>query len=407
MNKLTNIVVFIIASLVWSAQAKDKTLYVYLDADLSNHKESSQAIEKGIEVAFNEINNEINGFKIAFKYLDHRGNVIRSKHNYKTFINDPNALVVYSGIHSPPLIKNRNFINKNKALTLIPWAAAGYITRYPSTENWLFRLSIDDSRAGPVIIDYAMTEQQCKKPHLLLEKTPWGDANLLTMSEALKSHGIDKHETTRFSWSLRSKGAAVAVEEIISAKSDCIVLVSNAIEGAVIVNEMLNLPEEQHLPIISHWGITSGNFHEIIPYERRKSLEINFIQSCFAFTNPQQSQFANDVFSKLIAHSKGEITKPEDLKSAVGFIHAYDLTKLLIQAIKQTGLTGNMATDRNNIRLALENIDKPIQGLVKNYIKPFSQFNQQTNNNAHEALNPDSYCMGSFGKKDEILISHE
>ena len=407
MKKLTNIVALLIFSLVWSVQAEDKRLFVYLDADLSNHKESSQAIQQGIEVAFSEINNEIDGFKIGFKYLDHRGNVIRSKRNYQKFINDPNALVVYSGIHSPPLIKNRKFINESKALTLIPWAAAGSITRYPSAENWLFRLSVDDNRAGPFIIDHAITEQLCKKPHLLLEKTPWGDANLITMSDALKSHGIDEHEVTRFSWSLKAKGAAIVVDEIVNAKSDCIVLVSNAVEGAVIVNEMLNLPSEQRLPIISHWGITSGNFHEIIPYEHRKSLKINFIQSFFSFTNPQQSPFSNDVFSKLTAHSNGEITKPEDLKSAVGFIHAYDLTKLLIQAIKQTGLTGDMNIDRNNIRLALENIEKPIQGLVKNYIKPFSKFNQHTNNDAHEALNSESYCMGTFGQHDEILISNE
>ena len=407
MNKLSNVFLFLISSFIGVSQATENTLYVYLDADLSNHKESSQAIQQGIEVAFSEIDNKIAGFNIAFKYLDHRGNVIRSKRNYQKFINDPNALVIYSGIHSPPLIKNRKFINENKALTLIPWAAAGYITRYPSPENWLFRLSIDDSRAGSVIIDYAMEKQQCKKPHMLLEKTPWGDANLKTMTEALKSHGIDEPETTRFSWSLKAKGAAIVVDEIIRAGSDCIILVSNAVEGAVIVNEILNLPEEQHLPIISHWGITSGNFHEIIPYERRKSLQINFIQSCFAFTNPQQSPFSKAVFSRLVEHSKGEVTKPEDLKSAVGFIHAYDLTLLLIQAIKQTELTGDMDIDRNNIRLALENIDKTIPGLVKTYTKPFSQFNQQTNNNAHEALTPDSYCMATFGKEDEILISIE
>ena len=138
-------------------------------------------------------------------------------------------------------------------------------------------------------------------------------------------------------------------------------------------------------------------FHEIISNERRKTLQLNFIQTCFAFTNPYQSSFANDVFSKLIAHSKGEITEPADLKSAVGFIHAYDLTKLFIQAVKQVGLSGEMNIDRNNIRLALENIDKPIQGLVKNYIKPFSKFDQKTNNNAHEALDLDSYCMAKFG----------
>ena len=82
---------------------EDKVLYIYQDADLSNHKESSNAIQKGIEVAFNEIDNQIEGYKIAFKYLDHRGNVVRSKRNYQQFIKDPKALVIYSGIHSPPV----------------------------------------------------------------------------------------------------------------------------------------------------------------------------------------------------------------------------------------------------------------------------------------------------------------
>ena len=407
MNKVIKIFLLLISTAIFSLQAEDKVLFVYLDADLSNHKESSQAIQKGIEVAFSEINNEIAGYKIAFKYLDHRGNVIRSKRNYQKFIADPKALVIYSGIHSPPLIKNRTFINENKALTLIPWAAAGYITRYPSKENWLFRLSIDDSRAGAVIIDYAMEQQQCKKPHLLLEKTPWGDANLTTMSKALKSHSIDKHKTTRFSWSIKAKGAAIVLDEIVSAGSDCIVLVSNAVEGAVIVNEMLNLPTEKRLPIVSHWGITSGNFHEIIPAQSRQKLELHFIQSCFAFTNANISQFSQNVFSQLVLHSKGKINQPADLKSAVGFIHAYDLTKLLIQAIKQIALTGDIGKDRNAIRLALENIDTPIQGLVKTYRKPFSEFNPLTNINAHEALNPENYCMAKFGENDEILISNE
>ncbi|ASP46837.1 ABC transporter substrate-binding protein [Cognaticolwellia beringensis] len=407
MNKIIKNFVLLISTAMFSLHAEDKVLFVYQDADLSNHIESSLAIQKGIEVAFSEINNEIAGYKIAFKYLDHRGNVIRSKRNYQKFLADPKALVIYSGIHSPPLIKNRTFINENKALTLIPWAAAGYITRYPSKENWLFRLSVDDSRAGAVIIDYAMEQQQCKNPHLLLEKTPWGDANLTTMSNALKSHGINRHKTTRFSWSIKAKGAAIVLDEIVSAGSDCIVLVSNAVEGAVIVNEMLKLPKEQRLPIVSHWGLTSGNFHEIIPYENRKELALNFIQSCFSFTDAQQSQFSEKVFAQLVAQSKGTITKPADLKSAVGFIHAYDLTKLLIQAIKQIVLTGDIGKDRNAIRLALENIDVPIQGLVKTYRKPFSEFNPLTNINAHEALNPENYCMAKFGENDEILILNE
>lgn len=407
MNKIISAFVLLISTFTVSLHANENVLYIYQDADLSNHKESSDAIQKGIEVAFSEINNEIDGYKIAFKYLDHRGNVVRSKRNYQTFLADPKALAIFSGIHSPPLIKNRTFINENKALTLIPWAAAGYITRYPSKENWLFRLSIDDNGAGAFLVDYAINQQQCKRPHLLLEKTPWGDLNYQNMSTRLKALGLNKIRLTRFNWSIKDKGASVIIDDIVSDGSDCIILVSNAVEGAVMVKQILNLPTESRLPIISHWGITSGNFHEMIPYEQRKGVKLHFIQTCFAFTNPTQNPFAQQVFAQLKAHTNNVISTPADLKSAVGFVHAYDLSKLLIQAIKQVELTGNMPKDREAIRLALENINTPIEGLVKTYFQPFSEFDEATNFNAHEALNADNYCMGEFGEHDEILILHE
>ncbi len=385
--------------------ADDRTIHIYQDADISNHWESSAAIQKGIEVAFAEIDNEIEGFKIVFKYLDHRGNVIRSKRNYQEFISDPKALAIYSGIHSPPLIKNRDYINENEALTLVPWAAGGPITRYPDGDNWVFRLSVDDTQAAPVIIEFALNNQNCKSPHLLLEETPWGDSNLLSMGTVLDQYNISDPEVTRFSWNLKNQGARIILREIIENGNDCIVLVGNALEGAVIAQEMINLPAETRIPIISHWGITGGNFHDVVTASDREGLDLHFIQTCYAFTNQKQSKFSKQIFAQLKSHSKNAIKTPNDLKAAVGFIHAYDLTKILIQSIKQSGLTGNMQQDRRTIRMALENIDRPVKGLVKTYTKPFSKFNENTNYNAHEALHGENYCMGKYGRNNEIVIS--
>ena len=385
--------------------AQDKYVHVYQDADLSRQTESSKAIQQGIEVAFNEINNQVDGYSVVFKYLDNRTNVLRSKRNYKTFIDDPQALVIYSGKSSPPLIKNRKFINENKALTLVPWAAGGPITRYPAKENWIFRLSVDDTQAGSVIIDFAMKAKKCKSPNLLLENTPWGESNLRSMSKALKAYNIDIPDVTRFSWNTKGRGARALLRKIINDGSDCIVLVANSVEGAVIVEEMIKLPEVKRLPIISHWGITGGDFHEKITAQKREKLDLHFIQTCFAFTNPEQTDVSRKVFSQLKKLSNGAIEQPTDLRSAAGFIHAYDLTKLLIQAIQETGLTGDIVKDRNAIRLALETFKTPVQGLIKTYIKPFSMFDENTNYNAHEALNKENYCMGQYGAKDEILIS--
>lgn len=403
---MLRVVFFSLFILIFSleAGAQEKSVHIYQDADLSNHVESSRAIQMGIEVAFNEIGNEIEGYEIVFKYLNHRGNVVRSKLNYKTFISDPKALAIYSGIHSPPLIRNREFINKSKALTLVPWAAGGPVTRYPSAENWVFRLSVDDTRAGPVIIDFAMKNKGCKAPHLLLEDTPWGQSNLKSMSKALIERGIVNPRVSRFGWNLKPQSARALLHDIVEGGGDCVVLVGNAIEGKEIAQAMIDLPNEKRVPLISHWGITGGNFHHTIDAEARKNLELYFIQTCFAFTNPEQSEFAKDVFKRLQKLYPNEFDLAGDLKSAVGFIHAYDLTKILIAAIRQTGLSGDMVADRDAIRKALENLEMPIEGLVKHYQKPFSKFDVATNFNAHEALDDTHYCMGSYGPKDEILI---
>ncbi len=384
--------------------AESKVIHIYQDADLSHHTESSEAIQMGMELAFDEIGNEIDGYRFEFIYLDHRGNVIRSKRNYKEFIDDPKALAIYSGIHSPPLIKNREFINQEKALTLVPWAAGGPITRHPSSENWIYRLSVDDTQAGPVIIDFALKNQGCANPHLLLEQTPWGDSNLKSMSKALRENNINNPGVTRFSWNLKGQATRAILRDIVNRGSDCIVLVANSGEGVSIISELLKMTGEEQMPVISHWGITGGNFPDLIPPKSRESLNLHFIQTCFAFTNAKQSDLALGVFSRLKDHSNGAIENPADLKPAVGFIHAYDLTKILIQAIRQTSLSGDMASDRNAIRLALENIREPVDGLVRTYHTPFSAFNIDTNPNAHEALGTNDYCMGKYGPDNEIKL---
>lgn len=382
-----------------------KTLRVYQDADLSRHSESAVAIQQGIEVAFDEIGNQIQGYRIEFRYLDHRGNVVASKKNYHSFLSDPHALAIYSGIHSPPLIKNRTFINESKALTLVPWAAGGPITRHPARENWIFRLSIDDTRAAPKLLDFAIQEKKCKSPRLLLEKSPWGISNLQSMTAYLKLRGLRSPDVENFGWNLNDRNATMLLDAFVSAGNDCIVFVGNPLHGAVFARAMLNLATAKRIPIVSHWGITGGDFHVRVNRHMRRRMDLSFIQSCFAYTDPQaQNDFSLGVFNRLKRLYPDDIREPSDLKAAVGFIHAYDLTRLLIQAINEIQLSGDAPTDRDAIRRKLESLNAPVRGLIKTYQQPFSVFHATNNANAHEALGPEDYCMASYSDRNSIVL---
>jgi len=386
-----------------SVQASDKVIKFYLDADRTNHAQSAISIERGILTALDEVDNQVAGYKVEVVPLDHRGNVLRSKKNYQKFLADPKALAVFPGIHSPPLIINRDFINGNKALTMVAWAAGGPVTRHPSAENWVFRVSVDDTRAGGRIVDHAIDVKKCTSPHLLLESTPWGDSNLKSMTKRLAERGIYTFSTNRFGMSLKNVGSDILLKKVLRNNSDCILLVANAIEGAYIASAMQTLEAEKRIPIISHWGITGGKFIELLDDKAGSNIDLSFIQTCFSFNQNNLNPFQKAVLTRAI-NLFDDIQQARDITAPVGFIHGYDATRILLGAVKQAGLTGNIEQDRNAVRLALENLQQPIPGLVKTYTQPFGQFDPKTNTNAHEALGPEEYCMARYNKQGDIIL---
>ena len=402
---LKSVAVFLIFLVLSPADSmgNEKVIRLYHDADWSNHEESAESIWRGVETALREIGHTIQGHRLELVKKDHRGNVVRSLSNFKAFLKDDLALAVISGIHSPPLIKNRKFINENKALTLVPWAAGGPITRYPSEENWVFRLSVDDTKAGSVLVDFALNAKSCAAPHLLLENTPWGDSNLKNIKSALAKNGKRSSGVTRFSVGVKGYTTRNDLMGIYKSEADCILLVSNVNEGAQIAEILIDLDLDRPLPIISHWGITAGNFHKRLDAKKREGINLNFIQSCFSFLQNPQTKKGKEVFQKAKANFPGQISEPKDIKSPVGFIHGYDLTKLLIEALRKIKLTADMQENRNNVRLALENLNAPVEGLIKTYKKPFDVFSE-SNPDAHEALGLKDLCMAHYGKQDEIVV---
>ena len=377
-------------------------LRLYLDADQTGTVESTLSIEQGILTALSEVDNQIAGRPVELVKLNHQGNSAHSRQHLEQYLQDDNALAVFSGLHSPPLLANLTFINQNHILTLVPWAAAGPITRYAGGDNWVFRLSIDDSKAGYVITNYAIKKREFKVPHLLLERTGWGKANHKVMSKALKNLGYAKPRVTWFNWNIPQGKARAILRTIGHSNADVLLFVGNAPEGKTFAKAMLQLPEAQRLPIASHWGITGGDFPKVIDTAMREKLDLSFIQTCFSFFNIDNNSFAQQVLNQA-GQLFPELKTAYDVHAPTGFIHAYDLTRLLIAAIEQTELTGNMKQDRAAIRVALENLQKPVTGLLKIYNKPFTVFSK-SNLDAHEALNIQDFTMGYYGKQGEIIL---
>lgn len=383
-----------------NVQAQQKYI-IYLDADFSGATNSSLAIQQGITTALAEVDNNIQGIQFELVSKDHRANSLRSRRNLEKFLIDDQALMVFSGLHSPPLLANKSFINDNKILLLDPWAAAGPITRSASAQNWIFRLSIDDSNAGSFISKKAI-EQGFSKPYLLLEDTGWGRSNEKTMTQALQEASIKPVGLSWFNWGAGKNHAKVLLRDIKASGADVIFFVGNSVEGVTFTRAMVELPENIRLPIRSHWGITGGDFTQKVTATEREKIDLQFIQTSFSFLNDNISTLAENVLALGIKSNEG-LSDKSDFKAQTGFVHAYDLTKIVIAAIRQIKLTGDKNQDKILLHYALEHLIQPIPGLLKTYHRPFTPFSKQKLN-AHEALTIDDYSMGRYNSKDEVVL---
>ena len=378
------------------------TLKIYVSADRTGAKESGISIEQGLKTALSLLDNKLGKEEIEVVLLDHRGSTPRFKKHLKKFLNDDKALVMYSGLHSPPLLSQRKFINENKIPILDPWAAAGPITRYNSTQNYIFRVSIDDSKAGDVIAQNAILKEKFRQPYLLLENTGWGKSNKKSMINALEKMSINNTKSKLFNWNIGTNEAKVILHDIINSNADVIFFVGNSPEGKTFIKAMSEFPKEVRLPIRSHWGITGGDFPTVINHTLREKIDLQFLQTSFSFIKKDLKENEKRIFKEL-QRLYPNINTYKDLKAPVGFIHAFDATLLLNEAMKNISIEKSIQNNRQNLKKALENINTPVQGLIKTYTKPFSVFTKN-NPDAHEALGSEDFVMGRYGNENEIVL---
>ena len=394
---------------VFSLADDVKPVRLYLDADRTTVRASGVSIERGIRTALDEVNNRIGDRPVELVIRDHHGSAVRSKRHLKEFLQDPDALAVFSGLHSPPLLENLRFIHENDILILDPWAAAGPLTRYSGKENtdkenWVFRLSVDDSKAGKVIVDNALAEG-FRKPFLLLEETGWGKSNYRTMTAALAEKGIAPAGVQWFNWNLGETGAKIMLRGIQTSGADVILMVANAPEGKTFIRAALALADEENrkvLPVRSHWGITGGDFAEEITADMRKNLDLQFLQTRFSFNSSEPTPLSGKVLARAVRLFP-DVATGSDITAPTGFIHAYDLTRLMLAALSNMELSGDIHKDRQDLRSALENIRQPVEGLIKIYRKPYSVYTEN-NPDAHEALGAEDLVMSRYDDENRIVI---
>ncbi len=360
-----------------SAADKLRPVVIGLSAEFGvKNSIAAQSIEKGILVAMDEINAQggvLGGRKLMLDARDDRGVPARGRDNFNEFSVIPDVVAVFSGRFSPVTIELAPMANQRKMLLLCPWSAADTITQYPYP-NYIFRLSAKDTWAMEAMLDHART-RGFKRIALFLPNTAWGRSSEEAFLQYQKSAHDIHHVTFKYNWGetdFRQK-----IQEAVDSGLEAIVLVSNEAEGTLIIKQISELPSSKRLPIISHWGITGGDFVKMTE-GTLPLVDLTVVQT-FTFNNAKSNKAK--AVAKGIERLFGENVK--QLHAQVGFAHAYDLTHMLALAINKAG-----STDRTAVRTAMEQL-ATYKGLVREYDHPFTKTD-------HEALDRRQLFMGRF-----------
>jgi len=347
---------------------------------------SAQAVELGMRAAIQEINaagGVLHGRPLQLVIRDHRSIPARGIRNIQEFAKMPDLVAVFGGRFSPVVIEELPTVRATRLPFMAAWSSADDIIDNEMHPNYVYRLSLRDSLAMPKLLA-AARRRKLDHVGLLLTNTSWGRSNAAAAERALpKLPGMKIVGTSWYNW--RDSSLVDKYRQLRAAGAQAIVLVANDDEAAVLVREVAALPKEQRIPILSHWGVTGGEF---IAQAGPALQQVDFsVIQTFSFYKADPARVKRFMAS---AAKVSTVRRIEDIPGAVGVAHAYDLTNILARAIDLAG-----STDRRAVRDALERVGSH-HGLVRDYAPPFTPAR-------HEALGPEQLLMARY-RADGVLV---
>jgi len=347
---------------------------------------SAQAVELGMRTAIAEINaagGVLHGRPLQLVIRDHRSIPARGIRNIQEFARMPGLVAVFGGRFSPVIIEELPALRATRLLFMAPWSSADAIIDNDMRPNYVYRLSLRDSLAMPKLLA-AAKKRRLNRVGLLLTNTSWGRSNATAAERALSGlPGMQIVGTSWYNW--RDTTLVDKYRQLRAAGAQAIVLVANDDEAAVLVREVAALPKEQRIPILSHWGVTGGEFAAQAG-PALQQVDFSVIQT-FSFFSADPARVKRFLAS---AAKVSPVRRIEDIRGPVGVAHAYDLTHILARAIDLAG-----STDRSAVRDALERVGTH-HGLVRDYAPPFTPAR-------HEALGPEQLLMARY-RADGVLV---
>ncbi|MBO9676839.1 MAG: ABC transporter substrate-binding protein [Acidovorax sp.] len=345
-----------------AAHAQDIKLGYNGDLSASPSAQSGQAAVLGMEAAIADINaaGGVLGRKLTLVTRDDVSAPPKSIQNMSDLVDNEKVSAVFGPTNSGNAMAWKHIANQKKIPVMGNVGSGTDITKpmSPNADNYMFRVSMVDREQVAALMAYVKKNAaQSKVVGLMAETTGYGQGGLKDMEEIAKLQDIKIAATERFG--VGDTDMTSQLSKMKAANVDTVVVWA---QGTPIAQLIRSMEKINYFPLtLTSWSSDNITFYDAAG--KTLAEKPLFMRTVSETRTPAQQKLFDRIGSKLKAPSSFSFA-----------LHGYDSVLLMAEAMKQA-----KTTDGSAVRLALESLGTPVQGLLKTYNKPFSKAN-------HEAL---------------------
>jgi branched-chain amino acid transport system substrate-binding protein len=350
----------LVASVLAAAAASAQDIKLGFNGDLSASPsaQSGKAGVLGIEAAIADINaaGGVLGRKLTLVIRDDQSQPPKSIQNMSDLIDNEKVVAVFGPTNSGNALAWRHIPNQKKVISMGMIGSGTDITKPMSAgaDNYMFRVSMVDREQIAALVAYA-AKSGSKKLGLMGETTGYGQGGLKDLEEVSKMQGLTPLATEKFG--VGDTDMTSQLNKMKAAGVDTILVWAQGTPTGQLVRSMEKV---NYFPtVLSSWAADNITFFDAAG--KTLASKPIFMRTIVNPTTPAQRKLYERTASKLAAPSAFPFV-----------IHGYDATLIVAEAIKQAG-----TTDGTKVREALENLNAPVNGVMKTYTKPFSKTNHE------------------------------
>jgi branched-chain amino acid transport system substrate-binding protein len=348
------------------------------DISASPSAESGQIAVMGITAAVDDINKRggVLGRKLSFLIRDDLGQPPKSIQNMSDLIDREKVAAIFGPTNSGNALAWKHIANQKRMPVLVSSASSTAITQSAgSAPNYLFRISMVDRDQAAALVAYAARNPAIKKIGFFVETTGYGQAGLKDMEEIATMHGIQPVVTEKFD--ARDTDMTSQLGKAKAAGVDTLVVWAQA---APLGHLMRSMEKIDYKPrVLTTWAASFSGFPQVAGGMMEWPL---FLTTSSEAKSPAAKALLERIGPKL--------ANPSMFWAAS---QAYDTVLVWAAAAEQA-----KSFDGEAVRKALESLQKPVDGLVKQYQKPFTA-------TQHEGLQAQDYQWSRW--KDNKVVDYK